>query len=146
MKLLTKQFCLSGSLKSWMKTQNIQVQHLQYWNNRGSWLMKVLVQCCCGIWSGNKSLKYSIKHISCFQNRPISHYIQTLSYRCLLSSESLLLRTVSFVPGERKPLHFLLIQPVRYRQPVNMDTFLAPILKRFDCITFHEYQWATMLE
>ena len=29
MKLLTKQFCLSGSLKSWIKTQNIQ--HLHYW-------------------------------------------------------------------------------------------------------------------
>ena len=37
-------------------------------DNRGSLLMKVLVQPFCGIWSGNKSLKYSVKLNSCFHN------------------------------------------------------------------------------
>ena len=139
MKLLTKQFCFSGSLESWIKTQNIHVhEHLPYWDNRGSWLIKVLVQCSCGNWPGNKSFKYSIKHISCFQNRLISHYIQSLSYKHQLSSESLSLRAAGFSLGR---------QQTQYRQPwVNTDTFLVPILKRFDSITFHEYQWATMLE
>ena len=58
-------------------------------DNRDSLLVKVFVQSFCGIWSGNRSLKYLMKHISYFQNRTISHYIQTLS------SESLLLLTLS---------------------------------------------------
>ena len=41
-------------------------------DNRGSWLMKVLVQSFCGIWSENKSLKYSMKLVCYFQNRLIS--------------------------------------------------------------------------
>ena len=41
-------------------------------DNRGSWLMKVLVQSFCGIWSENKSLKYSVKLVCYFQNRLIS--------------------------------------------------------------------------
>ena len=40
-------------------------------DNRGSWLMKVLVQSFCGISSAKKNSKYSMKLISYFQNRPI---------------------------------------------------------------------------
>ena len=40
-------------------------------DNRGSWLMKVLVRSFCGIWSGNRNLKYSMKLITYIQNRPV---------------------------------------------------------------------------
>ena len=36
---------------------------------------------------------------------------------------SLILCTVCLVPGERKPLHFLNIQPVLFGHPTNTDTF-----------------------
>ena len=58
--------------------------------------MKVLVQSFCGISSENKSLKYSMKFISYFQNRPISYYIQTLlSLQTVSCSISQYLGTVS---------------------------------------------------
>ena len=48
-----------------------------------------------------------MKFVSDYQNRPISQYIQTLfSLQTPALLESLLLQTVYFVPGERKPLNF----------------------------------------
>ena len=97
-------------------------------DNRGSLLVKDLVQSFCGIWSGNKSLKKFNEAHRLFSEQTItSHDIQTLLYRCPLSSESSLLLTVWFVPGERKPLYFPLIQPARYRQPVNINTLYGPL-------------------
>ena len=49
-----------------------------------------------------------MKFVSDYQNRPISQYIQTLlSLQTPALLESLLLQTVYFVPGERKPLNVL---------------------------------------
>ena len=62
-----KEFRLPGSLKSWIKKHNTYSTE----DNRGSWLINVLVQSFCGIWSRNKSLKYSMTLISYFHNRPI---------------------------------------------------------------------------
>ena len=48
-----------------------------------------------------------MKFIGDYHNRPISQYIQTfLSLQSPVLLESLLLQTVYFVPGERKPLNF----------------------------------------
>ena len=91
-------------------------------------LVKDLVQSFCGIWSGNKSFKKFNEAHRLFSEQTItSHDIQTLLYRCPLSSESSLLLTVWFVPGERKPLYFPLIQPAQYRQPVNINTLYGPL-------------------
>ena len=38
-----------------------------------------------------------------------------------------LFQTVCSVPREIKPLHFLLVQPVYYIHPVNMDTFYGHV-------------------
>ena len=35
----------------------------------------------------------------------------------------ILLQTVCFVPGERKPLHFILTPPTQYKHAVNMEFF-----------------------
>ena len=48
-------------------------------------------------------------------------YSETPLYGHSLNTDTSLLRTVCFVPGERKPLHFLLIQPALYGHPLNMD-------------------------
>ena len=69
-----------------------------------------------------------MKFVSDYQNRPISQYIQTLlSLQTPALLESLLLQTVYFVPGERKPLNSLNSTSSDNRQPVNMDTFYGPL-------------------
>ena len=60
-----------------------------------------------------------------------------LLYAHPINLDSSLLWTACFVAGERKPLHFLRIQPSLYRHCINMDTFLGPsvsVLMLFDCI------------
>ena len=49
---------------------------------------------------------------------------QTPLYVHRLNTETSLLWTVCFVPGERKPNIFpITIQPALYKHPVTMDTF-----------------------
>ena len=66
----------------------------------------------------------------------ISMYSQTSRYGHPPKMDTLLLRTVCFVPWVRKPLHYLYIQPILYGHPVNTNTFYGPsvsILMEFDC-------------
>ena len=63
----------------------------------------------------------------------LSTYSQTLLYGHLLNTDTSLLRTVCFVPGERKPLHFHYKNPTRLIYiwtPVNTDSFYAPLSVR----------------
>lgn len=46
---------------------------------------------------------------------------------CLIDTDTSLSWTVCSVLGERKPLHFLLIQPAKYRHRANTDTFCGPL-------------------
>ena len=54
-------------------------------------------------------------------------YSQTLHNRHPVNMDTSLLRIVWFDPGERKPLHLLLIQPASYRHLIDMDTFYGPL-------------------
>ena len=50
--------------------------------------------------------------------------------------DTMSLRTACFVPWDRKPLHFLYIQPILYGHLVNKHTFYGPsvsVLTEFDC-------------
>ena len=65
---------------------------------------------------------------------------QAMLYGHPLNMDTSLLRTVCFLPGEKKALTFSLnLTRLLYGHPVNTDTFLqlpqCPYLKRFDCIS-----------
>ena len=65
-------------------------------------------------------------------------YSQTALYGNSLDTDTSSLRTVCFLPGERKPLHFLLSQPALYKMdtPLIRRLSLVPsvsVLTRFDC-------------
>ena len=48
-------------------------------------------------------------------------------YGLPLNTDTSSLRTVNFVPGQKKPFHFLYIQPTWYWLPVNTKTFCGPL-------------------
>ena len=53
-------------------------------------------------------------------------------YGLPLNTDTSSLRTVYFVPGQKKPFHFLYIQPAWYWHPVNTKTFFGPLSLRIN--------------
>ena len=58
--------------------------------------------------------------------RLYNNYSQTLLHGHPPNMDTSSLWTACFVSWERKPLHFLLIQPAFYRHSINTDTFYGP--------------------
>ena len=83
---------------------------------------------------GKKALKFSLNSIRVIRT---SRYSRTPLYEHPLNKDTSLSRTVCFVPRERKPLHFLYIQPT--------VTFYGPLSVHWVWPETYNPEWGYML-